>query len=88
MRTVLIRIETVKPRIRKLHLREGTRVSDSLQALNVPEGYVLAHASNPAHPFPYEAAVESLIGDGEHLIARPASAAVEPAEAFTLTLSK
>jgi hypothetical protein len=86
MRTVLIRIEGVKRRpVRKLPLHEGTRVSDILQALNVPAGYVLARAGNPTWPLPREAAVHALIADSEHLVAR-STAAVETA-AFTLTLS-
>ena len=42
MRTVLIRIEGVKRRpVRKLPLHEGTRVSDILQALNVPAAHAV-----------------------------------------------
>jgi hypothetical protein len=86
MAWVLIRIEGVKRRpVRKLQLPEGTRVSDILQALNVPAGYILARASDPTQSFPHEAAVHALIADSEHLIAR-STAAVETA-AFTLTLS-
>lgn len=83
---ILIRIEGLKRRpIRKLQLHEGTRVSDILQALNVPAGYILARASNPTQPFPQEAEVHALVADSEHLIAR-STAAVDTA-AFTLTLS-
>ncbi len=88
MRTVLIRVEGQKPPIRKLQLPEGTRVSDILRYLKVPEGYVLALASHPTRPFPQEAEVHALVGDTDHLIARSRSAAVETAEAFTLSLSK
>jgi hypothetical protein len=86
MRTVLIRIEGVKRRrIRKLQLHEGTRVSDILQALNVPSGYILARAANPTRPLPQEADVHALVTDAEHLVSRSTSA-VDTAP-FTLTLS-
>ena len=86
MRTVLIRIEGVKRRpIRKLQLHEGTRVSDVLQALNVPSGYILAHAANSTRPSPQEAEVHALVTDADHLIACSTSA-VDTAP-FTLTLS-
>ena len=84
MRTVLIRVEDAKRPI-KMQLHEGTRVSDILQTLKVPAGYILARASNPTRPFPQEAAVHALVADAEHLIAR-STAAVETAP-FTLTLS-
>ena len=87
MRTVLIRIEGAKRRIRKLQLREGERVSDILQELSVPDGSVLTRAAEPAHPLPYEAEVHSLLGDGEHLVVRSNSAVVENTEAFRLTVS-
>ena len=74
-----------KPRLRKLQLREGTRVSDILQALNVPEDYFLALASNPTRPFLQEAEVHALVTDADHLIARSTSAAVEKPNTFTLT---
>ena len=86
MRTVLIRIEGVKRRpIRKLQLHEGTRVTDILQALNVPAGYILARAGNPTRPFAQEADAQALVADSDHLIA--CSTAVETAAPFTLTLS-
>jgi hypothetical protein len=85
MRTVLIRIDGAKRPIHKMQLREGTRVSDILQALKVPAGYILARASNPTQPFPQEAAVHALVADSDHLIAR-STAAVETAAPFTLTL--
>jgi hypothetical protein len=88
MRTVLIRIETAKPRIHKLHLREGTRVSDILRHLNVPEGYGLALASHPTRPLPQEAEVHALVADADHLIARSNLAAVGNATTFTLNLCK
>jgi len=87
MRTVLIRIEGVKHPIRKLQLREGTRVSDILQALNVPDGSVLTRAAEPTHLLPSEAEVHSLLGDGEHLVVRSNSAAVENTPAFTLSFT-
>jgi len=87
MRTVLIRIEGAKRPFRKLQLHEGTRVSDILKALNVPAGYILAHASNPTRPFPQEAEAHGLVSDTEHLIARSRSAPVENADAFILTFS-
>ena len=87
MRTVLIRIEGVKPRIRKLQLREGTRVSDILQELNVPAGSVLARASNPTRPFPQEAEAHALVADADYLIVRSSLAPVESITPFTLTLS-
>jgi hypothetical protein len=88
MRTVLIRIQGAKRRrIRKLQLREGARVSDILQALNVPAGYILARTAAPTTPFPSEAEVHSLVCDSDHLIARSRSAAVETTAAFTLTFS-
>ena len=87
MRTVLIRIEGTKRPIRKLQLREGTRVSDILQELKVPKDYVLALASNPSRPLPQEAEAQALIADADHLIARSSTAGVEIAPAFTFTLS-
>jgi hypothetical protein len=87
MRTVLIRIEGANRRVRKLQLHEGTRVSDILQELNVPLGYVLVRASNPTHPFPHEAEAHALVADADHLIARSSTAAVENADAFMLTFS-
>ena len=87
MRTVLIRIEGTKRPVRKLQLREGTRVSDILRHLNVPEGYVLAPAAEPTNPFPHEAEVHSLVCDADHLIARLGTAPVENADAFILTFS-
>jgi hypothetical protein len=89
MRTVLIRIEGAKRRrIRKLQLPEGTRVSDILRYLKVPDRYVLALASHPTRPLPQEAEVHALVADADHLIARSRSAAVRNADAFTLSLSK
>jgi hypothetical protein len=85
MRTVLIRIEGAKRPIRKLQLREGTRVSAILQELTVPADYVLTRASNPTQPFPQEAEAHALIADSEHLVARSRSAAVENTTAFTLS---
>lgn len=82
MRTVLIRIEGPKPHIRKLQLREGTRVSDILRYLKVPEGYDLALAATPAAPFPQEAEVHALVADADHLIARSNSAAVEDVDGY------
>ena len=87
MRTVLIRVEGAKPRIRKLQLHEGTRVSDILQRLHVPHGYILAPATNPTNPLPTEAAIDGLVADGDHLVARLRSALVENAEALTLTFT-
>jgi hypothetical protein len=87
MRTVLIRVEGAKYRIRKLQLCEGTRVSDILQRLNVPHGYILAHASAPTNPLPTEAAIDGLVADGDHLVARSRSATVGSAAAFTLTFA-
>jgi hypothetical protein len=87
MRTVLIRIEDAKRRVRKLQLSEGARVSDILQELNVPEGYILARSSEPTRPFPHEAELHPLITDAEYLIARPSSVAVENADPLILTLS-
>jgi hypothetical protein len=88
MRTVLIRIEGAKRRpIRKLQLPEGTRVSDILQALHVPQGFFLARTSDPTRPFPQEAEVHALVANGEHLIARSRSAAVVNAATFTLSFS-
>ena len=86
MRTVLIRVEGSKHPI-KMQLREGTRVSDILGSLNVPEGYVLALAVEPANPFPREAEVHSLVNDADHLIVRSSSAAVENTDAVVFTLS-
>jgi hypothetical protein len=87
MLTVLIRVDGEKRRVRKLQLREGERVSDILRYLKVPAGYDLALASHPTNPFPHEAEVHALISNGEHLIARPSSAAVEDADPLILTLS-
>ena len=88
MRMVLIRIEGAKRRpIRKLQLYEGTRVSDILQELNVPEDYVLARASNPIRPLPLEALAHALVADADYLIVRSRSSPVEITTPFTLTLS-
>jgi hypothetical protein len=87
MRTVLIRVEGEKRRVLKLQLREGVRVSDILQALHVPEDYILARTAEPSSPLPYEAAVHALCADGEHLIAHSRQAAVEDTTPFTLTLT-
>ena len=87
MRTVLIRVEGAKRPIRKMQFETGMRVSDILRYLKVPEGYDLALASDPTSPFPREAEVQSLIADGEHLVVRSNSAAVENATPFTLSLS-
>lgn len=87
MRTVLIRIQGAKRPIHKMQLEQGTRVSDILQHLHVPEDYVLALAAEPTNPFPFEAEVHSLIGNGEHLIAHSNSAAVENTPAFTRSFS-
>ena len=86
MRTVLIRVEDAKRPV-KMQLREGTRVSDILGYLNVPEGSVLARAAEPTHPFPYEAEVHSLVNDADHLIVRSSSAAVENDDDVVFTLS-
>jgi hypothetical protein len=86
MRTVLIRVEGAKHPI-KMQLREGTRVSDILGYLNVPEGYFLALAVEPANPFPHEAEVHSLVNDADHLIVRSSSAAVDDPDAVVFTLS-
>jgi hypothetical protein len=90
MRTVLIRIKGAKRcPIRKLQLHEGTRVSDILQTLNVPAGYILARASNPTRPFPQEAEAHALVADADYLylIVRSPLAPVESITPFTLTLS-
>jgi hypothetical protein len=87
MRTVLIRIEGVKPRIHKLQLREGERASDILRYLKAPDGYILARAASPTRPFPQEAEVHALVANGEHLMARSRSAAVVNAATFTLSFS-
>jgi hypothetical protein len=89
MRTVLIRIEGAKRRpMRKLQLREGTRVSDILRYLKEPEGYGLALASHPTRPLPQEAEVHALVADADHLIAHSNSAAVANATPFTFNLCK
>jgi hypothetical protein len=87
MRTVLIRVEGAKRPIRKLQLCEGARVSDILQSLHVPDGSVLTRAAKPTHPLPDAADVHSLLGDGEHLVVRSLSTAVENATPFTLSFS-
>jgi hypothetical protein len=86
MRTVLIRVEGAKRPIHKIQLEPGTRVSDILQHLDVPEGYVLALATEPTNSFPHEAEVHSLVCDADHLIVRPGTTRVENADAFILTL--
>jgi len=86
MRTVLIRVEDAKRPV-KMQLREGTRVSDILGYLNVPDGSILARAAEPDNAFPYEAEVHSLVNDADHLIVRPASAADENTDAVVFTLS-
>jgi hypothetical protein len=87
MRTVLIRVEGVKRPIHKMQLREGTRVSDILGYLNVPEGSVLARAAAPTNPFPHEAEVHALVYDADHLIARSSLAAAEDAPLLILNIS-
>jgi hypothetical protein len=86
MRTVLIRVEGAKHPI-KMQLREGTRVSDILGYLNVPEGSVLARVDEPTNPFPREAEVHSLVNDADHLIVRSSSAAVGDPDDVVFTLS-
>lgn len=86
MRTVLIRIDGAKRPIRKLQLEPGTKVSDVLQSLNV-QGYVLARASAPTTPFPFEAEIHALVCDSDHLIARSSSAPVENTNPLLLTSS-
>jgi hypothetical protein len=51
MRTVLIRVEGAKRPIHKIQLEPGTRVSDILQHLDVPEGSWRLPL-NPRTPFP------------------------------------
>ena len=86
MRTILIRVEGAKRPI-KMQLREGTRVSDILGYLHVPEGYLLARVAEPTNPFPREAEVHSLVNDADHLIVRSSSAAVENTDDVVFTLS-
>jgi hypothetical protein len=87
MRTILIRVEGANRPIHKMQLREGTRVSNILGYLHVPEGYVLARVSAPTKPLPSEAEVHSLVCDADHLIACSRSAPVENTNTFILTLS-
>ena len=87
MRIVVIRVDGAKHPIRKMQLREGTRVSDILQELNVPKGYVLTREAEPRHPFPHEAEVHDLIATGEYLLARSNAPAVGNTPAFTLSFS-
>ena len=86
MRTVLIRIDGAKHPIRKLQLREGTRVSDILRHLKVPADYSLALASEPTNPLPSEAEIHALVPDAASLIVQHTSAVVENTEAFRLTV--
>ena len=83
---IVIRVEGAQRRpIRKMQLESGTRVSDLIQLLKLRGDYVLALASDPTHPLPQEAAVDGLLADGEHLVARLRLAPFENAAPFTLT---
>ena len=77
MKRLQIRVLGSKHPPYRRQVRPGTRASDVLKSLNQDEDYELALASAPTNPFPEDADVHSLVRDGERLIARLSTAALQ-----------